>query len=77
MTGALGPIIQEILPQESIKRTFSDSSPWDDGKFKKEDELKKEAHECVKHDHNLVIVKDCSTSWSSEDDDDQSTTKFT
>jgi hypothetical protein len=30
---------------------------------------KEEAHECVKHDHNLVIVEDCSTSWSSDDDD--------
>jgi hypothetical protein len=32
-----------------------------------------EAHEDVEHDHNLVIVEDCSTSWSS-DDDDRSTT---
>ena len=54
---------------ESIKETFGDSSTWDDGKFK-EDEPKKEAHECVEHDHNLVIEKDCSTSWSSDDDDD-------
>jgi hypothetical protein len=53
---------------ESIKGTFSDFSTWDDGKFK-EDEPK-EAHECVEHDHNLVIVNDCSTSWSSDDDDD-------
>jgi hypothetical protein len=30
-------------------------------------------HECDEHDHNLVIVEDCSTSWSS-DDDDRSTT---
>ena len=58
---------------ESIKETFGDSSTWDDGKFKKEDEPKKEVHECVEHKHNLVIVKDCSTSWSS-DDDDRSTT---
>jgi hypothetical protein len=58
---------------ESIKHTFGDSSTWDDGKFKKEDEPKVEAHECVEHDHNLVIVEDCSTSWSS-DDDDRSTT---
>ena len=57
---------------ESIKRTFCDSSTWDDGKFK-EDEPKKVAHEDIEHDHNLVIVEDCSTSWSS-DDDDQSTT---
>ena len=26
-----------------------------------EDEPKKEAHECVEHDHDLVIVEDCST----------------
>ena len=31
-------------------------------------------HECVELDHNLVIVKDCSTSWSSDDDDDRFTT---
>ena len=30
-------------------------------------------HECVEHDHNLVIVEDYSASWSS-DDDDRSTT---
>ena len=53
---------------ESIKHTFGDSSTWDDGKFKKES--KEEVCECVEHDHNLVIVKDCSTSWSSDDDDD-------
>ena len=30
---------------------------------------KEKAHECVEHYHNLVIVEDCSTSWSSDDDD--------
>ena len=34
-----------------------------------EDEPKEEVHESVEHDHDLVIVKDCSTSWSSDDDD--------
>ena len=58
---------------ESIKHTFGDSSTWDDDKFK-EEEPKEEAHECVDHDHNLVIVEDCSTSWSSDDVDDRSTT---
>ncbi|KAG0550241.1 hypothetical protein BDA96_01G322600 [Sorghum bicolor] len=53
---------------ESIKHTFGDSSTWDDGKFKKE-EPKVEAHEDVEHDHNLAIVEDCSTSWSSDDND--------
>ena len=58
---------------ESIKHTFGDSSTWDDGKFKKEDEPKEDAHEGVEHDHGLVIVEDCSTSWSSDDDDDHTT----
>ena len=47
---------------ESIKHTFGDSSTWNDGKFKKK-EPKEEVHECIKHDHNLVIVEDCSTLW--------------
>ncbi|KAG0537750.1 hypothetical protein BDA96_03G175100 [Sorghum bicolor] len=54
---------------ESIKHTFGDSSTWYDGKFKKE-EPKVEIHEDVEHDHNKVVVEDCSTSWSSEDEDD-------
>ncbi|KAG0529334.1 hypothetical protein BDA96_05G089800 [Sorghum bicolor] len=54
---------------KSIKHTFGDSSTWDDGKFKKE-EPKVEIHEDVEHDHNKVVVEDCSTSWSSEDEDD-------
>ncbi|OQU76308.1 hypothetical protein SORBI_3010G129050 [Sorghum bicolor] len=54
---------------ESIKHTFGDSSTWDDGKFKKE-EPKVEIHEDVEHDHNKVVVEDCSTSWSREDEDD-------
>jgi hypothetical protein len=33
-----------------------------------DDEPKEKAHEDVEHDHNLVIVEDCSTSWSSDDD---------
>ena len=38
-----------------------------------DDEPKMDAHECVEHNHNLVIVEDCSTSWSSDDDDDHTT----
>ena len=57
----------------ALQAFYGDSSTWDDGKFK-EDEPKKEAHECVEHNHNLVTVEDCSTSWSSDDDDDRSTT---
>ena len=37
----------------------------------KEDDMPKvDAREDVEHDHNMVIVEDCSTSWSSEDEDD-------
>ena len=34
-----------------------------------DDEPKKEAHECVEHSHNSVIMEDCSTSWSSNNND--------
>ena len=39
-----------------------------------DDEPTEEGHDCVEHDHNSVIVKDCSTAWSSDDDDDRSIT---
>jgi hypothetical protein len=39
----------------ALQAFFGDSSTSDDEKFKKEDDHKKEAHECVEHDHNLVI----------------------
>lgn len=32
-----------------------------------------EAHEDVEHDHNTMVVEDCSTSWSSDGDDDATT----
>ena len=57
----------------ALQAFYGDSSISDGGKFKKEDDHKLEAHECVEHDHNLVIVKNCSTSWSSDDDDDATT----
>jgi hypothetical protein len=40
-----------------------------------DDEPKEEAHEDVEYDHNLVIVEDCSTSWSSDGDNDDATTR--
>ncbi|OQU79037.1 hypothetical protein SORBI_3008G088869 [Sorghum bicolor] len=44
------------------------------GMISKEDVVPNvEANEDVEHDHNMVVVEDCSTSWSSEDDDDHST----
>jgi hypothetical protein len=43
------------------------------GAISNDDEPKEEAHEDVQHDHNKVVVKDCSTSRSSEDDEDHTT----
>jgi hypothetical protein len=41
----------------------------------KDGEAKEEVYEDVKHDHNLAIVEDCSSSWSSDEDiDERSTT---
>jgi hypothetical protein len=37
--------------------------------YDEDDDPKEEAHEDVEHDHNMVVVEDCSTSWSSDDDD--------
>ena len=38
-----------------------------------DDEPIEEVHENVEHDHNSVIVEDCFTSWSSDDDDHTTT----
>ncbi|KAG0529648.1 hypothetical protein BDA96_05G116100, partial [Sorghum bicolor] len=41
------------------------------GVISKEDDVPKvDANEVVKHDHNMVVVEDCSTSWSSDGDND-------
>ena len=34
-----------------------------------DDKPKEEAHEDVELIHNMVVVEDCSTSWSSDDDE--------
>ena len=54
---------------EAINQLYGHSSTCDDGKVK-EDGPKESVHEDVEHDHNLEIVEDCSTSWSSNDVDD-------
>ncbi|KAG0514191.1 hypothetical protein BDA96_10G169200 [Sorghum bicolor] len=41
------------------------------GAITEEDHVPKvDAREDVEHDHNMVVVEDCSSSWSSEDEDD-------
>jgi hypothetical protein len=57
---------------EAINRLYGDSTSDDD--IVKEDDPKEEVHESVEHDHDLGIVEDCSISWSSDDNDDRSTT---
>jgi hypothetical protein len=57
----------------ALKHHYGDSSVWDDGKFKKDDHIVMEVHEDVEHDHNEVVVEDCSTSRSSDDKDDHTT----
>ena len=42
----------------ALQAFFGDSFTSDDGKFKKEDDHMEKAHECVEHDHSLVIVED-------------------
>jgi hypothetical protein len=37
--------------------------------YDEDNEPKKEAHEDVEDDHNMVVVEDCFTSWSSDDND--------
>ena len=54
---------------EAINRLYGDSSTCNDGKIK-EDDPKESVHEDIDHDHKLVIVEDCSTSWSNNDVDD-------
>jgi hypothetical protein len=43
------------------------------GAISNDDEPKEEANGDVEHDHNKVVVEDCSTSWSSDDKDDHTT----
>ncbi|OQU83541.1 hypothetical protein SORBI_3005G132033 [Sorghum bicolor] len=46
------------------------------GAISKEDAVPKvDANEDVEHDHNMVVVEDCSTSWSSEEEDDDHSTR--
>jgi len=41
-----------------------------------DDVPKVEAHEDLEHDHNTVVGEDCSTSWSSDGDDDNATSSL-
>jgi hypothetical protein len=60
----------------ALKQLYGDFSIWDDGKFKKDNHIEMVVHECVEHDHNMVVVEDCSTSWSSDDNDGHITSSF-
>jgi len=40
---------------------YGDSTTSDDGKFKKEDEHKREVIGGIEHIYDIVIIEDCST----------------
>ncbi|KAG0514435.1 hypothetical protein BDA96_10G191400 [Sorghum bicolor] len=43
------------------------------GRYPKKMMCQRSIHEVAEHDHNMVVVEDCSTSWSSDGDNDATT----
>ena len=66
-------IFGEIIDMKTAHEIWSYLNEKYGTVFDDDDEPKKEVHKCVEHDHNVVIEKDCSTSWSSDDDNDHIT----
>ena len=66
-------IFREIMDIKTAHKIWSYLNEKNGAASDDDNELKEEVHEDVEHIHNMVIVEDCSTSWSSNDDD-QSTT---
>ena len=62
-------IFRKIINMKTVHEIWSNLNEKYGSVSDDEDEHKVEALECVEHDHDLVIVEDCSTSWSSDDDD--------
>ncbi|KAG0548883.1 hypothetical protein BDA96_01G205900 [Sorghum bicolor] len=63
-------IFGEILDMKSAHEIWSYLNEKYGAITKEDDVPKVDAREDVEHDHNMVVVEDCSTSWSSEDEDD-------
>ncbi|OQU86915.1 hypothetical protein SORBI_3003G173332 [Sorghum bicolor] len=63
-------IFGEIMDMKSAHEIWSYLNEKYGPTTKEDDVPKVDAQEDVEHDHNMVVVEDCSTSWSSEDEDD-------
>ncbi|OQU90579.1 LOW QUALITY PROTEIN: hypothetical protein SORBI_3001G001066 [Sorghum bicolor] len=63
-------IFGEIMDMKSAHEIWSYLNEKYGAITKEDDVPKVDAREDVEHDHNMVVVEDCSTSWSSEDEDD-------
>ncbi|KAG0532768.1 hypothetical protein BDA96_04G135600 [Sorghum bicolor] len=63
-------IFGEIMDMKSTHEIWSYLNEKYGAITKEDDVPKVDAREVVEQDHNMVVVEDCSTSWSSEDEDD-------
>ncbi|OQU80378.1 hypothetical protein SORBI_3007G118025, partial [Sorghum bicolor] len=63
-------IFGEIMDMKSAHEIWSYLNEKYGAITKEDDVPKVDACEDVEHDHNMAVVEDCSTSWSSEDEDD-------
>jgi len=66
-------IFSEIMDMKSAHEVWIYINKKYGAISKEYDVSKVDAHEDLEHDHNTVVVEDCSTSWSSNDDDDATT----
>ncbi|OQU81331.1 hypothetical protein SORBI_3006G042425 [Sorghum bicolor] len=63
-------IFGEIMDMKSAHEIWSYLNEKYGAITKEDDVPKVDAREDVEHDQNMAVVEDCSTSWSSEDEDD-------
>ncbi|KAG0549552.1 hypothetical protein BDA96_01G265400 [Sorghum bicolor] len=63
-------IFGEIMDMKSAHEIWSYLNKKYGAITEEDDVPKVDAREDVEHDHNMVVVEDCSSSWSSEDEDD-------
>ncbi|OQU90566.1 hypothetical protein SORBI_3002G431333 [Sorghum bicolor] len=66
-------IFSEIMDMKSAHEIWVFLNEKYGAKSKEDDVPKVDANEDAEHDHNMVVVEDCSTSWSSDGDDDATT----
>ena len=59
-------IFREIMDIKTAHKIWSYLNEKNGAASDDDNELKEEVHEDVEHIHNMVVVEDCSTSWSSD-----------